>query len=36
MAEARLRASAAIDGEFAQMLYDQLRSSREIESQKMR
>ncbi|WP_222184802.1 type II secretion system protein GspK [Geminicoccus harenae] len=31
MAEARLRASAAIDGEFAQMLYNQLRSSREIE-----
>lgn len=31
MAEARLRASAAIDGEVAQMLYNQLRSSREIE-----
>jgi type II secretory pathway component PulK len=33
MAEARLRASAMIDGEFAQLLYQQLKASQELEAE---
>jgi type II secretory pathway component PulK len=33
MAEARLRASATIDGEFAQLLYQQLKASQEFEAE---